>query len=132
VHDAGLNSGFMVAQVVAAALASESKTLCHPACVDSIPTSADKEDHVSMGMWSALKLQSVVTNTERILAIELLAAAQGIDLLRPLRSSDTLEALRAQLRATVPSWAQDREMGPDIAAAQQILSQVDPLLAELQ
>ncbi|MFQ5761093.1 MAG: histidine ammonia-lyase, partial [Acidiferrobacterales bacterium] len=84
IEDAGLNSGFMMAQVTAAALASENKTLCHPATVDSIPTSADKEDHVSMGMWGALKLQQVLTNTTQILAIELLAAAQGIDLLRPL------------------------------------------------
>ena len=87
VRDAGLNSGFMIAQVTAAALAAENKTLSHPACVDSIPTSADKEDHVSMGMGAALKLQEVVRNTHSILAIELLAAAQGIDLLRPLRSS---------------------------------------------
>ena len=85
--DAGLNSGFMMAQVTAAALASENKTLCHPASVDSIPTSADKEDHVSMGMGAALKLRPVVANTYRIVAIELAAAAQGIDLLRPLRSS---------------------------------------------
>jgi histidine ammonia-lyase len=76
IEDAGLNSGFMMAQVTAAALASENKTLCHPATVDSIPTSADKEDHVSMGMWAALKLRQVLTNSTQILAIELLAAAQ--------------------------------------------------------
>src|SRR5688572_12136253 len=87
VKDAGLDSGFMIAQVTAAALASESKGLCHPASVDSIPTSADKEDHVSMGMGAALKLGQVVANTRRILGIELLAAAQGVDLLRPLSSS---------------------------------------------
>jgi hypothetical protein len=102
VEDAGLNSGFMIAQVTAAALASESKGLCHPASVDSIPTSADKEDHVSMGMGAALKLGQVVANTRRILAIELLAAAQGIDLLRPLRSSAPLERLHAAVRERVP------------------------------
>ena len=96
VEDAGLNSGFMLAQITAAALAAESKTLCHPASVDTIPTSADKEDHVSMGMGAALKLGPVVGNTSMILAIELAAAAQGIDLLRPLRSSPALERLHAR------------------------------------
>jgi histidine ammonia-lyase len=121
VADAGLNSGFMIAQVTAAALASENKGLAHPASVDSIPTSADKEDHVSMGMGAALKLQVVAQNVERILAIELLAAAQGIDLLRPLTSSPPLEALHADLRERVPAWLEDREMAPDIAAAHAFL-----------
>ena len=118
VRDAGLNSGFMIAQVTAAALASENKTLSHPASVDSIPTSADKEDHVSMGMGAALKLTQVARNVRTILAIELLAAGQGIDLLRPLRSSAALEALHADLRAGVPAWDEDREMAPDIAWAE--------------
>jgi len=118
VEDAGLNSGFMIAQVTAAALASENKTLAHPASVDSLPTSADKEDHVSMGMGAALKLQQVVANTRRILAIELLSAAQGIDLLRPLRSSDPLEALHATVRTVVEPWHRDRFMAPDLAAAE--------------
>lgn len=121
VRNAGLNSGFMMAQVTAAALVSENKTLSHPASVDTIPTSADKEDHVSMGMWAALKLGQVVGNVRRILAIELLAAAQGIDLLRPLRSSDALEALHATLRGRVPAWEEDREMGPDLATAEQLV-----------
>jgi histidine ammonia-lyase len=121
VADAGLNSGFMIAQVTAAALASENKGLAHPASVDSIPTSADKEDHVSMGMWAALKLQRVIDNVEHILSIELLAAAQGIDLLRPLRSSAVLEALHADLRERIAPWNQDREMAPDIAAARDFL-----------
>jgi histidine ammonia-lyase len=132
VEDAGLNSGFMIAQVTAAALASESKGLCHPASVDSIPTSADKEDHVSMGMGAALKLGLVVANTRRILAIELLAAAQGVDLLRPLASSAALERLHAAVRARVPPWTHDREMAPDLLAAEDYLREaVDEHLAGL-
>ncbi len=125
VRDAGLNSGFMIAQVTAAALVSENKTLAHPASVDSIPTSADREDHVSMGMWSALKLGQIVANTTHVLAIELLAAAQGIDLLRPLRSSEALEALHADLRRRVPAWEHDRAMAPDIEAAAAFLGGID-------
>ncbi len=131
VEDAGLNSGFMLAHVTAAALAAESKTLCHPASVDSIPTSADKEDHVSMGMGAALKLAPIVDNTSTILAIELAAAAQGIDLLRPLRSSPALERLHLAVRARIPKWIEDREMAPDIAAALEVLRGLDPLLDEL-
>jgi histidine ammonia-lyase len=132
VEDAGLNSGFMIAQVTAAALASESKVLCHPASVDSIPTSADKEDHVSMGMGAALKLGQVVDNSRCILAIEVLAAAQGIDLLRPLVSSAPLERLHADLRTRVAVWREDREMAPDLAAAEGFLAAaVDVHLAEL-
>ena len=130
--DAGLNSGFMMAQVTAAALASENKTFCHPASVDSIPTSADKEDHVSMGMGAALKLQPVVSNTLRILAIELMAAAQGIDLLRPLRSSETIEALHGAFRRRVAALKEDREMAPDMNAAHEFLNEVDEFLDELQ
>jgi histidine ammonia-lyase len=132
VEEAGLNSGFMIAQVTAAALASENKGLCHPASVDSIPTSADKEDHVSMGMWAALKLGQVVANTRRILAIELLAAAQGVDLLRPLVSSPPLEALHAAVRERVDPWRQDREMAADLAAADAfLLDGVEPHLEGL-
>ncbi len=131
VSDAGLNSGFMMAQVTSAALASENKTLCHPAAVDSIPTSADKEDHVSMGMWAALKLQKVLENSRRILAIELLAAAQGIDLLRPLRSSDELEAVHRAFRQWVRYWGDDREMAPDIDAAHDFLRELAPFLDRL-
>jgi histidine ammonia-lyase len=132
VRDAGLNSGFMLAQVTAAALVGESRVLAHPASVDSIPTSADKEDHVSMGMGAALKLGGVVDNLRRVLAIELLAAAQGIDLLRPLTSSLPLEALHASLRKSVAFWSEDREMAPDLALAEEFLRQdVDPHLQEL-
>jgi histidine ammonia-lyase len=129
--DAGLNSGFMMAQVTAAALASENKTLCHPASVDSIPTSADKEDHVSMGMGAALKLRPVVANTYRIVAIELAAAAQGIDLLRPLRSSEPIEALHEAFRRRVPVLNEDREMAPILNAARAFLDDIDAFIEEL-
>jgi histidine ammonia-lyase len=133
VEDAGLNSGFMIAQTTAAALASENKVLAHPASVDSIPTSAGKEDHVSMGMGAALKLGQISTNTRRILAIELVAAAQGIDLLRPLTSSPPLERLHRDVRTRVPFWREDREMAPDLAAAEALLAgPVDCHLAELE
>lgn len=132
VEDAGLNSGFMIAQVTAAALVSENKTLAHPASVDSIPTSADKEDHVSMGMWAALKCRRVAANVRKVLAIELLAAAQGVDLLRPLATSAPLARLHALLRTAVPKWEDDREMAPDIEAAEALLAgPIDPLLAQL-
>ncbi len=133
VEDAGLNSGFMIAQVTAAALASENKTLCHPASIDSIPTSADKEDHVSMGMGAALKLGRVVENVRRIFAIELLAGAQGVDLLRPLRSSEPLEELHAAIRRRVEPWTADREMAPDLAASEAFLDLgLDEHLKELE
>ncbi len=132
VQHAGLNSGFMIAQVTAAALVAENRVLAHPASVDSIPTSADKEDHVSMGMGAALKLQEVAINTRRVLAIELLAAAQGIDLLRPLASSAPLEALHRALRERVPAWVSDREMSPDLVMAEEFLGDaVDWHLREL-
>jgi histidine ammonia-lyase len=133
VREAGLNSGFMIAQVTAAALVSENKGLAHPASVDSIPTSADKEDHVSMGMGAALKLQQVVTNVRRVFAIELVAAAQGIDLLRPLTSSLPLEALHASIRTRIPSWDEDREMAPDLLLAEELLrEEIDQHLQELE
>jgi len=132
VRDAGLNSGFMIAQVTAAALVSENRVLAHPASIDSIPTSADKEDHVSMGMGAALKLGDVLANTRRVLGIELLAGAQGIDLLRPLTSSLPLEALHASVRARVPPWEEDREMAPDLAIAEDYLrGEIDQHLREL-
>jgi histidine ammonia-lyase len=132
VEDAGLNSGFMMAQVTAAALASENKVLAHPASVDSIPTSADKEDHVSMGMGAVLKLGDIVSNTNTILTIELLCGAQGIDLLRPLRSSPALEALHAALRERIALWEVDREMAGDIAlAAAFVDDEIDSFLADL-
>ncbi|MDH4480454.1 MAG: histidine ammonia-lyase [Rhodoferax sp.] len=115
--DAGLNSGFMIAHVTAAALASENKSLAHPASVDSLPTSANQEDHVSMATFAARRLQTMVSNTAHILGIELLAAAQGIDFLRPLQSSHALEAVHGLLRTHVPKMEQDRYLAPDIAHA---------------
>lgn len=118
----GLNSGFMLVQVAAASVVSESKTLCHPASVDSIPTSADKEDHVSMGAWAARKAARVVTNSRRVLAMELISAAQGIDLLRPLRSTQALEKLHAYLRKRVKRVDQDRPFHEDIAKVEQMIA----------
>jgi histidine ammonia-lyase len=115
--DAGLNSGFMIAHVTAASLASENKSLAHPASVDSLPTSANQEDHVSMATFAARRLQPMVANTAHILGIELLAAAQGIDFLRPLQSSGPLEAVHALLRRSVSPMAQDRYLAPDIEKA---------------
>jgi len=116
-QDAGLNSGFMIAHVTAASLASENKSLAHPASVDSLPTSANQEDHVSMATFAARRLQAMVHNTAHILGIELLAAAQGIDFLRPLQSSALLEEVHALLRQQVSKMEQDRYLAPDIAHA---------------
>ncbi|MDH5538241.1 MAG: histidine ammonia-lyase [Rhizobacter sp.] len=115
--DAGLNSGFMIAHVTAASLASENKSLAHPASVDSLPTSANQEDHVSMATFAARRLQPMIANTAHILGIELLAAAQGIEFLRPLRSSAALEQVHALLREMVPAMAQDRHLAPEIGCA---------------
>lgn len=114
----GLNSGFMMAQVTAAALASENKLLSHPASVDTIPTSANQEDHVSMATHGARRLLDMAENTTGIVAIELLVAAQGIDLLAPLKTSAKLEGVHAALRDRVAALDGDRYMAPDIAAAQ--------------
>jgi histidine ammonia-lyase len=115
--DAGLNSGFMIAHVTAAALASENKSLAHPASVDSLPTSANQEDHVSMATFAARRLQPMIANVARILAIEWLAAAQGIEFLRPLQSSAALEAAHALLRGHCPAMPADRYLAPDIEQA---------------
>jgi histidine ammonia-lyase len=115
--DAGLHSGFMIAHVTAAALASENKSLAHPASVDSLPTSANQEDHVSMATFAARRLHAMLDNTAHIIAIELLAAAQGIDFLRPLRSSAPVEALHTRLRADCASMPADHYLAPDIERA---------------
>ncbi len=115
--NAGLNSGFMIAHVTAASLASENKSLAHPASVDSLPTSANQEDHVSMATFAARRLQPMISNVAHILGIELLAAAQGIEFLRPLQSSPALEAVHALLRKACPAMASDRYLAPDIASA---------------
>ena len=103
----GINSGFMIVQVAAASIVSENKTLCHPASVDSIPTSADKEDHVSMGAWAARKCLTVIKNVERVISMELMAATQGVDLLRPLKTTKKLEAVKKQIRTKVPFFTED-------------------------
>lgn len=113
-REPGLHSGMMIAQYTAAALVSECKVLAHPASVDSIPTSAEKEDHVSMGMTAAVKAARVLGNVERVVAIELLAAAQGIEFLRPLRSSEALEAAHGAIRAASPALDADRSLSPDV------------------
>jgi histidine ammonia-lyase len=112
----GLHSGLMMAQVTAAALSSELKTLAHPASVDTIPTSAGKEDHVSMSMGAALKAARSVETARHVVAIELLCASQGLDLLRPLTTSPALQRVLATIRADVPTLVDDRPPSPDITA----------------
>jgi histidine ammonia-lyase len=113
----GLNSGLMLAQVTAAALVAENKQRAHPASVDSIPTCANQEDHVSMSAHGARRLASMAENAVNVIAIELIAAAQGCDFHQPLKSSAPLERVRARLRERVPRLEQDRYLAPDIAAA---------------
>jgi len=122
VANSGVNSGFMVAQVTAAALASENKALAHPSSVDTIPTSANQEDHVSMATYAARRLLAMADNAVGIVAIELLAAAQGLDFHRPLRSSAPLETVRGLLRRRVPTLESDRYFAPDIAAARALIA----------
>jgi histidine ammonia-lyase len=117
VNNSGLNSGFMIAQVTAAALVSENKNIATPASVDSIPTSANQEDHVSMATHAARRLSVMVDNAAAVVGIELLAAAQGIDFHRPSRSSRRLEEVHADIRRDVPFYAADRYFAPDIDAA---------------
>jgi histidine ammonia-lyase len=122
VPEPGLNSGFMLAHVTAAALASENKMLAHPASVDSLPTSANQEDHVSMATHGARRLLEMAENTAGIVAIELLAAAQGVELRAPLSTSPRLQEVVAALRRRVAFWSEDREMAPDIAAARDLVT----------
>jgi histidine ammonia-lyase len=116
VRDPGINSGFMMAHVTAAALASENKSLAHPASVDSLPTSANQEDHVSMSTFAARRLADMTRNSRTIVAIELLAAAQGIDFRAPLKTSKKLQAAHAAVRERVAFYAEDRYFAPDIGA----------------
>lgn len=122
VNNPGLNSGFMIAQVTAAALASENKSLAHPASVDSLPTSANQEDHVSMATYAARRLLQMAENTAGIIGIELLAACQGIDFRRPLTTSAPLETIHGIVRQQVPFYDEDRFFAPDIAAAAQLVT----------
>ena len=117
----GLNSGFMIPQVTAAALVSENKQRAYPASVDSIPTSANQEDHVSMAAHGSRRLVAMAANVDGILGIELLAGAQGCDFHAPLTSSEVVEKVRVMLRAQVPTLADDRYMAPDIAAATSLI-----------
>ena len=112
--DAGVSSGYMIAQVTAAALASECKVLSHPASVDSIPTDGSKEDVVPMAMGAAWKLRRIIQNVRHVLAIELLCASQGLDFRRPLLSSAPVERAHALVRQLVPSMVRDRPVSPDI------------------
>src|SRR5210317_2279186 len=114
VEEGGLNSGFMMAQVTAAALISENKTLAHPASGDSIPTSANQEDHVSMATFAARKAGEIAFNSNTVIAIELLAAAQGVEFHRPEKSSPAIEEVIAVLREQSPSYAEDRSLSADI------------------
>jgi histidine ammonia-lyase len=122
VAEGGLNSGFMIVQVTAAALASENKLLAHPASVDSLPTSANQEDHVSMATHAARRLGDMAENTAGIIAIELLSACQGIDFHRPLETSPCLREALGIVRADVPFYDRDRYFAPDIAAATRTIS----------
>jgi histidine ammonia-lyase len=118
----GLHSGFMLAQVTAAALASENKVFSHPASVDSIPTSGNQEDHVSMGMGSALKLKQILANTERILAIELLCGAQGVEFHRPLQPGSGSRETMKLIRERVPPLTTDRVLAPDIERVRELVA----------
>ena len=115
-ENSGVRSGFMVAQITAAALASENKCLAHPSSVDSIPTAANQEDHVSMATYGARRLGEMIKNTSGIVAIELLAAAQGLDFRRPLKSSELLEAVHAKVRETAAHYSDDMQMSETIEA----------------
>jgi histidine ammonia-lyase len=125
VAEPGINSGFMIAHVTAAALASENKTLAHPASVDSLPTSANQEDHVSMATFAARKAGDIAINVRRIVAIELLAACQGIDFHRPLRSSPLLESVHAHIRKTVPHYGEDRYLAPEMQALEKMVADAE-------
>lgn len=122
VKEGGLNSGFMMAQVTAAALISENKTLAHPASVDSIPTSANQEDHVSMATFAARRLHDMLDNVAHVVAIELLAAAQGVDFHRPQKSSDDIESIIALLREVSPAFVEDRSLSIDINRVAELIA----------
>ena len=121
VENGGLNSGFMIAQVTAAAVASENKSLAHPASVDSLPTSANQEDHVSMATFAARRLADMNDNTATIIAIELLAAAQGIDFRAPKKTSPALQKVHQEIRSVVPNYKEDRYFADDIEQAKNIV-----------
>jgi histidine ammonia-lyase len=121
VENAGVNSGFMIAHVTAAALASQNKTLCFPSSVDSLPTSANQEDVVSMAPNAAGRLWEMAENLRTILGIEYLASVQGIEFKKGLRTTPELERYRAALREVVPNYERDRFFAPDIEAAAKLI-----------
>ena len=118
----GLNSGLMIAEVTSAALMSENKQMAHPASVDSTPTSANQEDHVSMACHGARRLLPMTDNLFAILGIEALSSVQGVELRGPLKTSPELQKAIAALRATVPSLEEDRYMAPDLKAAAELIA----------
>jgi histidine ammonia-lyase len=122
VENGGVNSGFMIAQVTSAALASENKTLAHPASVDSLPTSANQEDHVSMAAFAGRRLADMAENTNGVLAIEYLAAAQGLDFRSPMKAAEKIELCKAKLRETVSYYEKDRYFAPDMVEASAIIT----------
>jgi histidine ammonia-lyase len=121
--EGGLESGMMIAQYTAAALVSENKVLAHPASVDSIPTSADQEDHVSMGTIAARKASSILSNVKNVIAIEYMCAAQGVDLLTPLKASKPIEAAKATIRKDVTKLEDDRVLAPDIKKIRELMDE---------
>jgi histidine ammonia-lyase len=132
IEDGGINSGFMIPQVTCAALASENKHLANPVSVDSLPTSANQEDHVSMATYAARRLRGMVENTAGILSIELLAACQGIDFRRPMRTSRPLEQVWSKVRKLAPSFDVDRPFHDDIAAVREQVFRDNELLASIR
>jgi histidine ammonia-lyase len=121
VEESGLNSGFMIAHVTAASCASDNKALSHPHSVDSLPTSANQEDHVSMATSAARRLHEMIDNTATILAIELLAACQGLEFHKPLQTSEQLQVFYNLVRAHVAVYAKDRYFAPDIALIKKMI-----------
>ena len=121
----GISSGFMLAQVAAVSLLAESKILAHPASVDNLPTSGGKEDHVSMGMTAAIKLRSIVENAENMLAIELLAGAEGLEYRAPLRPGRGVQRAYEIVRSHVPRLESDRPLSPDIQAIAEAIRRGD-------
>lgn len=125
VRESGVNSGFMIAQVTSAALASENKTWAHPASVDSLPTSANQEDHVSMATFAARRLHDMAGNSSAVVAIELLSAAQGIDFHAPLKTTKPLQEVMSFIRKQIPHYDQDRYFAPDLAKSRAWVEQGD-------
>ena len=119
IDDGGVNSGLMIPQVTAAALVSENKALAHPASIDSIPTSAGQEDHVSMAPIAARKARAIAQNAAGVIAVELIAAAQGVDYHAPLKTSEKLQAVHAQIRALSPHLDSDRYWADEMTALQE-------------